>query len=137
MQSSTRDYSTVTTDKLKNALTEVLQPRMTAFRASIVTGYELDDRVLEADIQRFRPDGLLVMRPKDALLSPAGALWVVYDATLLEPKEDRVIWKARLRGEGYVSRRVRMMAHDLGRRWTRSGLLKRLENDELLEEQDF
>ena len=122
---------------LRRALVETFQPRTSAFRISVIAGLELDDSVIKADIERFRPDGILMMRPIGGLLYSAGGSYnVTYYAAVLEPKGGRAIWRAKLRNEGapiMVGPRMGLTARDLARHLTWDHLLREKKGDELME----
>jgi hypothetical protein len=122
---------------LRNALIRTFQPRTTAFRVAVITGLELDDSILKADIERFRPDGILMMTPIGGLLySLGGSYNVSYSAKVLEPKQGRVIWWAKVRNEGapvMVYQRMLLTARDLARHLTWDHLLRERKGDDLMQ----
>jgi hypothetical protein len=124
-------------EQLRRALTETFESRSAAFRVSVITGLELDDTSLKADIARFAPDGILLLKPIAGLLGSAGSYNVTYEAKLLAPNSGRPLWQARLRNEGApvgIGSRMRLSARDLARHLTWDHLLKEKPDDELLTE---
>jgi hypothetical protein len=128
-------------EKLRAALVATMQPRTTAFRVMVITGLELDDSQIRADMEAFRPAGILMMKPTGGLLAPVGGTYnVTYLATVLEPRSGRVLWRAKLRNEGapvMLGARMELSARDLARHLTRIHLLREKQDDELMNEVVF
>lgn len=109
-------------EKLRQALTDALQPRTSALVSMLVTGLELDEPTARADIDTFAPDGIILIKPTgEVSQQEGGAESVTYDVVVKAPKEKRVVWHANLVSESGPE----VMARDLVDNLTTAGLLFR------------
>lgn len=108
-------------EQIRQALSDTLQPRAKALATMVAEGMELDKGPARADIDGFRPDGLLVVRPAGAA---AGAL--TYDVAVLDSAGQRTAWHAKLVSEAGPG----AMAQDLVRQLAWDGLLVPKPGDE-------
>jgi hypothetical protein len=109
-------------EKLRQALTDALQPRTSALVSLLVTGLELDEPNARADIDSFGPDGIILIKPTGEVThQEGGAESITYDVVVKAPKEKRVVWHANLVSESGPE----VMARDLVDNLTTAGLLSR------------
>ena len=108
------------TEKLRQALSDALQPLTSALVTLRVTGLELDGPTARADIDAFGPDGIIMIKPTGEISHvEGGAESITYDVVVKAPKEKRIVWHANLVSEGGSE----VMAHDLVENLTTAGLL--------------
>lgn len=116
----------VRAEKLRQALGDAFQPRTSALVTMLVTGLDLDDPNARADIDAFRPDGIVVIKPSGGVSQQeGGADSITYDVVVEAPKERRRVWHATLVSESGPA----VMAHDLVENLTTAGLLRRADGD--------
>jgi hypothetical protein len=109
-------------EKLRQALTDALQPRTAALVSLLVTGLELDDPNALTDIDNFGPDGMILVKPTGEVTHQEGwAESITYDVVVKAPKEKRVVWHANLVSESGPE----VMARDLVDNLIAAGLLSR------------
>jgi hypothetical protein len=109
-------------EKVRQALTDALQPRTAALVSLLVTGLDLDDPNALTDIDTFGPDGIILVKPTGEVThQEGGAESVTYDVVVKAPKEKRVVWHANLVSESGPE----VMARDLVDNLTAAGLLSR------------
>lgn len=110
-------------EEVRQALADALQPRAKALATMVASGMELDKGPARADIDAFRADGLLVVRPAG---SEAGGGSATYDVAILDPAGQRTTWHAKLVSEAGPG----AMAQDLVRQLAWDGLLAAQPGDE-------
>lgn len=109
-------------EKLRQAVTDALQPRTSALVSLLVTGLELNDPNALTDIDTFGPDGIISIKPTGEVShQEGGAESVTYDVVVKAPKEKRVVWHANLVSESGPE----VMARDLVDNLTAAGLISR------------
>ena len=107
---------------LQQALSDALQPRTSALVSILVSGLEFDDPIARADIDAFKPDGIILVRPTGEVShEEGGAVSITYDVQVKAPKEKRIVWHANLVSESGPE----VMARDLVDHLTTAGLLNR------------
>jgi hypothetical protein len=111
-------------ERLQRALTDALQPRISALVSLRIAGQGIDDATVRADIDAFNPDGIILIKPAGEIVQEAGgAESVTYDVVVKAPKEKRDVWHASLVSESGPE----VMARDLVDNLTTAGLLVRKE----------
>jgi hypothetical protein len=114
-------------EKLRQALTDALQPRTSALVSMLVTGLKLDEPNARADIDAFRPDGVVAIKPAGGISRQEdGGDSITYDVVVEVPKEKRTVWHASLVSESGPE----VMARDLVEHLTTAGLLARKDGGE-------
>jgi hypothetical protein len=106
------------TEKLRQALTDALQPRTSALVSMLVTGTQLDEPTARADIKAFAPDGIVMVKPAH---EDASGDSTTYDVAVEAPKEKRTVWHASLVSQSGPE----VMARDLVEHLTTAGVLAR------------
>ena len=110
--------------KLRQALSDALQPRTSALVSMLVSGLDLDDPIAREHIDAFGPDGIIFIRPTGEVShEEGGAVSITYDVQVKAPKEKRIVWHANLVSESGPE----VMARDLVDHLTTAGLLARNE----------
>jgi len=111
-------------ERLQRALSDALQPRVSALVSLRIAGQGLNESTIRADIDAFGPDGILLIRPAGEVVhEEGGAESVTYDILVKAPKEKRDVWHANLVSESGPE----VMARDLVDNLTTAGLLVRKE----------
>ena len=114
-------------ERLQHALTDALQPRISALASMLIAGQGLDESSVRADIDAFGPDGILLIRPAGEIVhEEGGSESVTYDIVVRAPKEKRDVWHANLVSESGPE----VMARDLVNHLTTAGLLARKDGGE-------
>jgi hypothetical protein len=113
---------------LVSVLTQELAGHVTLQKGVVVTGMELDSRILPKDVERFESDAVLYLKPVRGDLSRGElgidspnqygtlAFSVIYLATLTDMKTKRVIWQAEVEHEGTpaaVTQRSKLAARQI------------------------
>jgi hypothetical protein len=112
----------VRAEKLRQALADAFQPKTSALVTLLVTGLDLDEPNARADIDAFRADGIVVIKPTGGVSQQeGGADSITYDVVVEAPKERRTVWHASLVSESGPA----VMARDLVEHLTSAGLLIR------------
>ncbi len=111
-------------ERVRQALADAFQPRVAALTSMVVSGLSLDEGAARADIDAFRPDGIVVIKP--AVDQEGRANAVTYDVAVLDPTGKRTVWQAKLVSEGGPA----VMARDLVKNLAAEGLLKPKAGDE-------
>jgi hypothetical protein len=111
-------------DRVRQALADAFQPRVAALASMVVSGFSLDEGAARADIDAFRPDGVVVIKP--AADQEGRPNSVTYDVAVLDRTGKRTVWQAKLVSEGGPA----VMARDLVKNLAAEGLLKPKAGDE-------
>ena len=115
-------------EKLRLVLAEAFRPHTGAVTTFLVTGLELDDSAVEADIYRFHPDGILLLKPVGGHRNAMGGLdRVHYAVTLVESNKRRTLWRAKATNEGSPIRmgtRMELMATEIVKNLVWDGVLR-------------
>jgi hypothetical protein len=114
-------------EKLRQALAEALQSQAGAVATMAVAGSELDKGPARIDIDAFKPDGVVVVKPASGVTpKEGGGTSVSYDVMVLDRKLERTLWRAMLVSEAGPE----LMAQDLVKHLGFDGLLARKTGDE-------
>jgi hypothetical protein len=113
-------------ETLHDALARELGSRGVLVQARVLTGLELDERTVDADVKAWHPDGVLLA----AFAGGSGAYGDIdqatYDVSLIDAASGRRIWRARVSSRKVFGSRAGMMEE------TASRIGERLEQDHLI-----
>ena len=115
-------------DELAGALLTALSGHTLTCRSRVLTGLELDDTPVNEQMRAFGADSLLMLQPIGGRLNPINGLVfeVVYKATLLDVRSDRVVWAAEVshqRGT-FVANRGQLVAERVVDSLIQQGLVR-------------
>jgi hypothetical protein len=113
------------------ALNKALAERGVKTGARVLTGFELDDAAIVAEIEKFKPDGLLVIDLLGGTTYYNQIVYMTYSATLVIG--DRRVWKARIESDpGAISNQkmhMREIAQQLVLKLVKDGYVRGLPGD--------
>jgi hypothetical protein len=116
---------------LSAALSKELAARGVKAGASVLTGLELDDTAIQAEIQKFNPDSLLVIDLLGGTMYYNQLVYMTYSATLVVG--DRRVWKAKIESDpGAISNQkmhMREIAQQLVLQLVKDGYVRGLPGD--------
>ncbi|HVV52596.1 MAG TPA: hypothetical protein VHO06_23210 [Polyangia bacterium] len=115
-------------DEVAGALQTALGGHARACRGRVLTGLELDDAPVNEQMRAFGADSLLMLEPIGGQLNPLNGVVVkvVYRATLLDVRSDRVVWAAEVshkRGV-FVAKRGQLVSEQVVGSLVRQGIVR-------------
>ena len=120
-------------DEVAGALLRALGGHTLTCRSRVLTGLELDDAPLNEQMRAFGADSLLILEPVGGRVNPINGVVidVVYRASVLDVRSDRVVWAAQVsheRGE-FFSNRGPLVAEQVVGSLIRQGIVRSSEPD--------
>lgn len=117
---------------LSQSLTNELSARGVHAGARVLTGLELNDAAVRAEIDKFNPDGVLVIDLVGGTTTQFNQIvYMAYSATLII--DERRVWKARIEADpGAISTQkmqMREVAHQLVLQLVKDGYVRGLPED--------